>query len=91
MPPLKLLPVPNTSCHLQFQLYGESNSIKFDVSPQFFDCGMQPYDRIVDKEFFVHNTGKVGCAAVNVAVVRARLGRAGNGLYHAGLQLYASS
>jgi hypothetical protein len=40
-------------------LAGESNSIKFDVSPQFFDCGMQPYDRMVDKEFFINNSGKV--------------------------------
>lgn len=43
----------------QFQLCGESNSIKFDVTPQFFDCGMQPYDRAVDKEFFISNSGKV--------------------------------
>jgi hypothetical protein len=45
---------------LQFQLSGESNSIKYDVTPQFFDCGMQPYDRVVDKEFFINNSGKVG-------------------------------
>lgn len=45
---------------MQFQLSGESNSIKYDVTPQFFDCGMQPYDRVVDKEFFINNSGKVG-------------------------------
>lgn len=44
---------------LQFQLSGESNSIKYDVTPQFFDCGLNPYDRVVDKEFFINNTGKV--------------------------------
>jgi hypothetical protein len=44
---------------LQFQLSGESNSIKYDVTPQFFDCGMQPYDRAVERELFVNNTGKV--------------------------------
>jgi hypothetical protein len=44
---------------MQFQLSGESNSIKYDFSPQFFDCGMQPYDRVTDKEFFVVNSGKV--------------------------------
>lgn len=41
------------------QVAGESNSIKYDVTPQFFDCGMQPYDRAVDKEFFINNRGKV--------------------------------
>lgn len=45
---------------MQFQLSGESNSIKYDVMPQFFDCGMQPYDRAVERELFINNTGKVG-------------------------------
>lgn len=43
----------------QVRLCGESNSIKYGVTPQFFDCGMQPYDRVVDKEFFINNNGKV--------------------------------
>jgi hypothetical protein len=50
---------------LQFQLCGESNSIKYDVTPQFFDCGLQPYDRVTDKDFFINNSGKVCSAQCN--------------------------
>jgi hypothetical protein len=43
----------------QVSLTGESNSIKYEVSPQFFDCGLQPYDRALERELHISNTGKV--------------------------------
>lgn len=41
------------------------------MTPQFFDCGMQPYDREVDKEFFINNSGKVDTGAAVVCCTRA--------------------
>eukprot|EP00775_Hariotina_reticulata_P008964 gene8964-9139_t len=43
----------------QVTLTGESNSIKYEVTPQFFDCGLQPYDRAVERDLHISNTGKV--------------------------------
>jgi hypothetical protein len=61
---------------VQFQLSGESNSIKYDVTPQFFDCGMQPYDRAVERELFVNNPGKVRPALYCCVVCAVKLARA---------------
>lgn len=47
------------ACALQMALSGESNTIKYSVEPQFFDCGLTPYDKPAERELFVVNTGKV--------------------------------
>ncbi len=46
-------------CHVEdgpdykMQLSGESSSIKYAVEPLFFDCGMQTYDRPVERDLWV--------------------------------------
>jgi hypothetical protein len=40
-------------------LSGESNTIRYSVEPQFFDCGLQPYDKPAERDLYVINTGKV--------------------------------
>lgn len=52
-PPLPPLP-PLSS---QLPLSGEASSIRFAVEPQFFDLGLTPYDRPVERELHVANTG----------------------------------
>lgn len=47
-------------CHppaTQLSLAGEASSIRFGVEPQFFDLGATPYDRPVERELHVANTG----------------------------------
>ncbi len=52
--------MPPCSCPvLQMCVSGEANSIRYDVGPQFFDCGLQSFDRAVEKELVVTNSGKV--------------------------------
>jgi hypothetical protein len=38
---------------------GEANNIKYSIEPQFFDVGIQLFDRPVDRELVIHNQGKV--------------------------------
>lgn len=41
----------------QLSLTGESSSIKFSVEPQFFDLGLTPYDRPVERDLHIANSG----------------------------------
>lgn len=41
----------------QLALTGESSSIKFAVEPQFFDLGLTPYDRPVERDLHISNSG----------------------------------
>ncbi len=38
---------------------GESNNIKFAVEPQSFDLGLQPYNRVTERDLVITNNGKV--------------------------------
>lgn len=49
-PPVSLLP-------LQLPLTGEASSMRFAVEPQFFDLGLTPYDRPVERDLHIANTG----------------------------------
>lgn len=40
-------------------LSGESNNIKYSVEPQVLDFGVQLYDRTVERELTLSNSGKV--------------------------------
>lgn len=44
---------------MQVTLLGESNSIKYNVEPQFFDCGIQPYDKHTERDLYINNQGHV--------------------------------
>ena len=43
----------------QLTLSGNSSSIRFGVEPQFFDLGLTPYDRPVERDLNITNLG--GC------------------------------
>eukprot|EP00698_Gefionella_okellyi_P022526 TRINITY_DN7486_c0_g1_i1.p1 TRINITY_DN7486_c0_g1~~TRINITY_DN7486_c0_g1_i1.p1 ORF type:complete len:4186 (-),score=1237.39 TRINITY_DN7486_c0_g1_i1:99-12656(-) len=43
----------------EFTLHGEASSVAYEFDTTVLDCGLQLYDKAVEKEFILYNTGKV--------------------------------
>lgn len=63
----------------QLSLAGESSSIRFGVEPQFFDLGLTPYDRPVERDLHIANTGVHAHTRMQAACMHGQLACGGLG------------